>query len=361
MESNKTYLLELGIDELEQKSFVENPIALRKFFSRIESQARVQAKGCLCYHCNLQKSLCNSHSVPAFCLRRIAQDGKLSYLNTILKYPLEKEDQGVQEAGTFRIICNDCDSTIFQLYENPASYKERPAGKLLAQIAMKNYLLMVSKRLLERELYKLLVQEVGFDVVEEHQRQEIIRYDLQEFEQGYLRAKLCSKGNHPDWYNVVFFSILNYTVPIACQCCVALLCDFEGNIVNDVYSLGTSYKIQYLHIAVFPLESSSIVLLFVDSRNQRYRKFIKQLRNLPFDEQLSVINYIIISYTENVFFSKLIPNDVLENPEFIKATRKVCDAYSINSELNALPVAKDAFDLQKRNLIPNLLSSKYSI
>ena len=38
-------------------------------------------------------------------------------MNTILNIPLLKDDKGINEAGTFHLICRDCDSKIFQDYE----------------------------------------------------------------------------------------------------------------------------------------------------------------------------------------------------------------------------------------------------
>ena len=63
------------------------------------------------------------------------------------------KDTGVNKAGTFHIICRDCDSRTFQLYEDPNAYNSKPTDQMLAQIALKDVLLMISKRNQEREQY----------------------------------------------------------------------------------------------------------------------------------------------------------------------------------------------------------------
>lgn len=62
------------------------------------------------------------------------------------------DEKGIREAGTFQLICRECDSVIFQEYENEDNYKKEPNGMMLAQIAMKNYLKAISKRLNELEI-----------------------------------------------------------------------------------------------------------------------------------------------------------------------------------------------------------------
>lgn len=46
-------------------------------------------------------------------------------------------ENGVNKAGTFHLICNDCDSKIFSDYENPDNYSNQPTQKMIAQMALK--------------------------------------------------------------------------------------------------------------------------------------------------------------------------------------------------------------------------------
>lgn len=60
-----------------------------------------------------------------------------------------------------------------------------------------------------------------------------------------------------------------------------MVCDFEDEVINDIYNMNPDYHTKEIHIAVFPLEQESIIMLFIDARDRRYRKFYKQLNKLP--------------------------------------------------------------------------------
>ena len=134
-------------------------IAAKKQTNDLLKQAKTQAKQNTCYFCKKPcTSFCNSHTIPQFCLRSIAKDGKVYYSNTILELPLLKEDKGINESGTFHLICRDCDSKVFSDYENPDNYNNNKlTTKMLAQMEIKNNLKNISKRLIELHLYDLML------------------------------------------------------------------------------------------------------------------------------------------------------------------------------------------------------------
>lgn len=103
-------------------------IELCKRFSTIMSKARKVSKSDSCFNCVKKvSSFCNSHNIPRFCLENIGIDGKVTGPNAILGLPgrgvsLGKETIGINSSGMFQIICRDCDSILFQDYENPNNY-----------------------------------------------------------------------------------------------------------------------------------------------------------------------------------------------------------------------------------------------
>ena len=119
----------------------EKIIELRKEYSRIISKSRQQAKKSECLWCGKKITrFCNSHSVPQCVLENIDLDGKLDYFNSMLNLPLINEDKGIGEAGTFKIICSDCDGTIFRDYEELSKLESQPTEIMLEEIALKNVL-----------------------------------------------------------------------------------------------------------------------------------------------------------------------------------------------------------------------------
>ena len=151
-----------GMTPEERKRYEKNKIEINKKVSSLITEATKNAKLECCILCHKPcSSFCNSHSIPQFALKRIAEDGKVML-------PLQDEiltigkDTGVNKAGTFHIICRDCDSRTFQLYEDPNAYNSKPTDQMLAQIALKDVLLMISKRNQEREQYKLVGEQAVF-------------------------------------------------------------------------------------------------------------------------------------------------------------------------------------------------------
>ena len=361
MENDDIFVMKLGFDDDSKQYYQQHKVEINKFHSRFHREVRETAKLTKCYVCGKEcTSFCKSHSVPQFCLKRIALGGKVYSSGIQQDVPLMGEDTGIKEAGTFQIICRDCDSRLFQDYETPTAYQTPPSGKVLAQIALKNYLQMISKRFQERVLYSKLSGTSPMISFGKHQK--TIELDVTEFDSGYERAKIAASGGHDDWFHLCYYKKLDYVVPFATQTPIILIGDFEGNVVNDIYNMSADYHPKDFHIAVFPLENSSVILVFFDKRNKRYRKFSKQLRKLDEEDQLASINYIIHSYTENVFLSKYIDEKVLKNRNFrsVSQTTDIVIAPD-TTNTNSLAIVLKEHDLSRRNDIPNLLSAQYAL
>lgn len=150
-------VLNLGSFTDKEKKLINSDFSYKKKMSRIMKDARKAAKRETCYYCGKPvSSFCNSHSVPRFCLRNIALDGEVLTLNTLVDNPFLDSEKGIENAGVFHLICNDCDSKIFSDYENPDNYNNKPTPKMINQIALKNSLKSISKRNLEIEQFNIL-------------------------------------------------------------------------------------------------------------------------------------------------------------------------------------------------------------
>lgn len=334
-----------------------------KTLNKILKDSKNQSKPGKCYYCgNDCDSFCNSHTLPAFCLRNIACNGKVYYSNTILDLPLLKDDKGVNEAGTFHLICRDCDSKIFQDYENPDNYEEIPSIKMLAEIDMKNNLKNISKRLMEIEMYELMNERLGISQGWTQAKQEVSDLDLNEFKKSYSRAKKCSLTPHQNDYYIGFYAKLPYVVPIAFQGTIALIFDLEGNVVNNVYDHNPKYKIMNMSLCIFPLKNTSIIMIFVENGNNRYRHFFKQLKKLDsLDEQLNVINYILFSYSEDYFLSANISREIFDELVTLSGKTPELMTFTPPTPENALEAAKELFDFHDRSNIPNLFSKQFAL
>jgi len=356
-------MVRLGITTDEEKAeYEENKIETNKKISKINFSARQLAKKNMCPICKKEvSSFCNSHSIPRFCLQNISSAGKvMSPLQN--EIPSLGKDLGLKQAGTFHIICNDCDGKIFQDYENPDAYSSEPTNKMLSQIALKNYLLQISKRYEEYELYGLLAQQFPNSKDVSELKKNISYIDLQSYLSELLFATKAISSNSKN-YHLCFFKRLDYVVPFSAQSSIAMVSDFEDIVINDLFCGNPKYEIKDIHIAVFPLKSSSVIIVFFKNGEKRYRRFSKQLNLLSPDDQLAAINYIIFSYSENVFLNPEI-HKILQNDNcFMDVCRKTTDVIATFPFPNQFFLEKgiSEFSLSKRNSIPNLLSQEYAL
>lgn len=332
----------------------------RKEVNNYFSQARDRSKRDTCNYCGENVSaLCKSHFVPKYCLKNIASKGEVNTINSLVHLPTNRDSAGVKNAGTFQLICRKCDGRIFQDYENPQNFDRKPTQVMMAQIAMKNYLKYLSKRHLEKEMYQMacekdpyLPRSGGFE--------DICCMDISWYNQQFELAKMRSLEMDSGKYHLYYFTKVDYVVPIAFQSGIVCLFDFESKIINDIYNFSS--LIWELHVCIFPLDGSSIVMIFVDNAGmRRYTDFFRKFKKLSEIDKLALINYMIFLYSEDMYLSPKIPNEVWNNKKLIEVAGRSLGAYSDINKVKITQGIADSFDLNKYNEIPNLLSSEYQI
>lgn len=117
---------------------------------------------------------------------------------------------------------------------------------------------------------------------------------------------------------------------------------------------------------MFPLKEKSAVIMFYDSKSNKYRRFRRQFDKFNDKDKLSIVFYIAVKYSEDIFYSKKIDNEVFTNKLFIKASQSnVAGITNIEDKnirnIKALEAIGKDFDLNKFNSIPNLLAEEYKI
>lgn len=355
-------MFDLGAFSDEEKKIIRTDVSYKKRMSQITKEIRQASKRDTCYFCGKPvTSFCNSHSVPRFCLDNIDINGEVLTLNTIVDNPLMKNESGVKNAGTFQLICNDCDSKIFSDYENPDNYSGKPTAKMVAQMALKDALKSISKRLFEIELYNIAAKmnESARGITDVKNR--INKIDLNEYENSYRKAKKAIEKDSTNDFYVCYYEKLNYVVPIAFQGSIALAIDFEGNIINDIYNPSPEYVLQNIHISILPLKTETIILMYIEDGNNRYRRFYKQFNKLALEDRLAALTYIVFLYSEDMYFSKSIENEVKQSQTLCNAGKTSQDMLSPTPYFDPYEILRKANNLDDRQKIPNLLSEKYKL
>lgn len=340
----------------------EEGIEFKKKVGKLIGSSRKKAKKRHCYYCNDEyNSFCNSHSIPAFILKSIAVEGEVFNNNKVVSIPFVDDESGVNKTGTFHLICRKCDSQIFSDYENPDNYKEHPTDKMIAQIAMKNFLKSIGKRELEIPLYDNIKSEYALPESIYNMKQEVNDLDLKEYINDFKKAKRVIEKEWKNEYYTFFYHKLDYTVPIAFQSNVCLITDLEGNIVNDIYNKSPKYKLQPVHICVFPMENETILMMFIESNDKRNRRFYKQFNKLSLEDKLKAINFIIFSLSEDVYISKQIEDSVLKDEKFVEVCAKTPEIASFLPIEDPHKIVAENFNFNQMHEMPNLLDVKFKV
>lgn len=354
------YRIDIKTDDASKDDIIQ----FRKKLSELLKQARTNAKHDSCLLCGKKvDGFCNSHAIPQMCLKNIASDGKLDSIFSFLDSDVFDRDTGINNAGTFHIICNDCDNRSFQKYENVKSYIHNPQDdiELINQIALKTILRDIYKHELELEMFKLmpdfarknsknpLITFAASKVIDS--QIEARKLDLDECYKALEKCKNSIKKQSP-WLDVLMFEKLNYVVPIAYQGMIPLTTGFDQEIINNKFSYEYGYNLEYIHIVVLPFEKNSIVCLLMDKENTRYKQFSKRFIKLLKTPKIHCISYLLFLYCEDYYFSKHISPKTKNKIRSLATS--IEDIISIDSEKTLLDAIKE-YDLNKAWEFPNIL------
>lgn len=345
--------------------FMEEQLKIK--LNKILKEVRLEAKLDYCVYCNKEaSSFCNSHTIPKFILKKIDDEGMIynsHFYTSFGLMDLIKKENGLKETGTFQLICRDCDSKIFQDYEDENSIMQNPTNKMMAEIALKNILKLWYKRNYEICLYnkiqKLSPFSPSYFMAIHHN--EINDLDLKELKIDFKRFKTIIEKNLKSGMRLVFWHKCDYTVPLAFQGPICLYGDLNGQIINDIYNYSSKLVMQYIHVCVFPLEQSSIVMVFYHKDDTNYRAFERQFNRLTLDKKLQLISFIIVNYSEDFFISKKANESIIKNPIMNVTTEN-----NINILANSYDDLKSQEKQKLRELenyeeFPNLLNEDYKL
>ncbi len=326
----------------------------RDFYLKAENNAKTTT----CVLCgNTVDKFENSHSVPKMVLKSIANEQLVINSNSVMGIDSLDIMQGISTTGTFHILCHSCESSYFKYYEDPEALKKDPSDKILSEIALKNSLLQLSNTRIEIEMYKLLQKDgntIGFDAGIRVKEKDIKLYlaDINYYKDAII------KNNRQNNYQILYRKILPYTTPIAVQTEIALLEDYNGVTINDVRKRTNDYKVQFMHICVFPMKNSTLVLAFNHKRDKRYRNLREQFAELTDDESLSYINWLIIKYSSNYYFSDKVKNTIETNKRLIELSKEDFGKPNLGLINENLKMTYKPVNMYE---IPNFLDKEYAI
>lgn len=289
-----------------------NLITFNKIMSELNKIAKDEAKPDRCLICGREiTKFCNSHTVPKYCLKEIATEGKLLTTAAIMESNLLHCEVGVKEAATFKQVCSKCDTEYFKLYETPETLLRTPSSQVMGQIAAKNMLREISKA--RRDLALEKAKETLFDA-SHNAKTQVRAMDAQEDERAFKEAvRIGGSSGNSNVYHLIYHAVLPYTAPFAFQQTISPLSDFDGGCINNLFNPSTRYRIEPIHVCVLPSKGNTVVMAFRNEKAKRFRAFERQLKSLDESEKLQAIVKLIFAYSEDVFISKQLPSSILHD------------------------------------------------
>lgn len=351
-----------------------NIIKLNKTCSKINSIVEKQIKPTNCILCGKTiSSCCNSHTIPQFILENLGYDGEYfnakEFMNTEEEFDklFIKNIIGKNNALTFRLICRDCDSKYFKEYETPDIFSCEITNKILFKIFYKN--LLYNEYIEKHNFYffkyiKDNFEENIFEIQNlDEMKKEYLSFINERMTYSNIMLKNISlkKQNNID-FEIIYFDLLDYVVPIAFQDIVRIEFDFKNKVINNLHSLDENYLYSFLNICIFPYKNKSLILMFCDKNDKKLENFIVDFKKLSKEEKQKFILYFIFKYNDTFLINKK-----LKHKTYVK--NKIKDIVDLDE--------RDDFDwilrmnninpeLLKNNLnnipqIPNILNIKYRI
>ncbi|MEE0686540.1 MAG: hypothetical protein UEA60_07780 [Lachnospiraceae bacterium] len=333
-------------------------ISVKKQINDLLRKIQEESKPDTCIICGKkQTSFCNSHSVPRMVIKNIADNGRLYHANKLIDMPIVDTGKGVNNSVTFHFICRDCDSVLFQDYENLDALQGTPDDKMLAEIALKDVLLMLSKRNQEQLLYQMRKMKGTIKNVE--LMEEIQQLDINDYRNEMNLYKSIIDNASEDNFKVILWEKVPYTIPVAAQSLIAMPKDIEGNEINNVNDMNPNVRMQNIHIGVFPLNGFSIAYAFYHRQDKLYRRLHHQMNCLSLEKKLEYIIFWIFKYTENYYISPKVKSVIETDTKLQELSRDNND--NPNLGYISLMELMNPRDEIHSNDSSNLLLKKYAI
>ena len=338
--------------------------SFKKATSPVRRQARNAAKPTRCRLCGKEVThLCNSHSIPQFSLKEIAENGKLLTFNGFLGGNLSPSTVGVAKAGVFQAICEDCDTEFFKQYETPENLFQQPSNKIMGQIATKCLLERIAHGNYQIELDKALGQRPLDNIAAIASTR---TFDKKENEAALRQAISAGKQANGHSFRLIFHEVLSYLAPFAFQQMITLISDFEGGLINNVYCFGRNLKTSPIFICVLPTQGKTIVNVFRNEQDNKYRTFERQIANLPNTDALLAIVKIIFAYSESAFMNIRIGHTLTAHTELQRLARMNSNYSGSTNDAKeyakvTLEKARKDFAINNLPTPPALLSQEYAL
>ena len=302
---------------------VKDNILLSELFKKVDQNSKLE----YCLLCGKKiNSFCNSHVVPRFVLKYMTDNGMISYgqalNNTSEKISTLKTTKGLNNAFTFKLICEKCDKEKFAEYEQPESILNfsdlnfDKKNKILTQMAIKTHLSHISTKLKMLSLNSIVYPEES-QFLREQKIQTAYELDLMEHRDYLYRLnKNHKKTSFP--FIILYDKLLDYNVDLATQTIISYIYDLNGKQNYNPKDLSTSVITRYFYLMILPYNGKTRVLFYIEKNNVQYVKnIIEQFKELSEIDKLHFLFISLIIYNEQFYMRPSFKDMLLKDKKLI--------------------------------------------
>lgn len=288
-----------------------------KFIGEINKNAKVHE----CVLCGSKiTSACNSHVVPQFILKEIAENGYISYGHALHSFEVGgiKKTTGISDAYTFRLICRKCDGKYFKHYENPNnlisfdSLSENDKKIILCEMALKAHLSHLNMKY--RNLVMLDMVNQG-KVAEMERKGELVlaeRQDINEHFEYIRKLKKIMKSNKNPFV-VLCDEVLDYQTKIATQTIINFNYDLKGNQVFDPFLINANNQCRYFYLMILPYKGKTRILFFIEKNNvENVQTIIDDFNKLSKSDKLHFLFVSLIIHDQQFYMSPSLADNIFK-------------------------------------------------
>lgn len=354
---------------------INSKIEIKKSISQYRREMRKYIKPKVCLLCGEKKQgFCNSHTIPQLSLKKIAESGMLLQASCLMGLENLDDELGLNKSGTIQVICRKCDAFYFRDYENESNLNKNPSDKMLAQIALKNFLLELVRRREEKFHFNKIFSDEQTTRILRIKAPEISKtnldsalqkvkdchnsfdYDIKDFINEISLHKAAINNNSSGGYQIIFHEILPYRTPIAFQGSLTLIKDMYDYPVNNISDHSEKNRIQKLHIAVLPLQNNTKVLAFYHKKDRKYKSLKSQFNSSSRLKKIEFLNYLIFAYTENYYFAPQIKEKIITDEKLVLLSQELFGRPNLGQNLDMGYYTK-----VKPSEIPNFLLEDWAL
>ncbi|EPM6851192.1 YecA family protein [Enterococcus hirae] len=131
-----------------------------------------------------------------------------------------------------------------------------------------------------------------------------------------------------------FVKILPFKVAFTATTAIAVCVDIEGKAAADIYNYNESIFVPSIYLSIIPKETKTIIIVSRFKEDKCYDNFIKSLSLCKDDKKLfSFLTYCLAEYSENVYFSPILIDNMLNTSEKELILTSFLGVISPNKEL----------------------------